>query len=86
MSVSGTADCRVLIAGTSMATPNIAGAAALILAVNSSYQSASAMKTLLCQTADDIGDPHEGCGRLDVYRAMATALSDPVIPSPRPIP
>jgi subtilisin family serine protease len=86
MSVSGTADCRVLIAGTSMATPNVAGAAALILAVNSSYQSASAMKTLLCQTADDINDPHEGCGRLDVYRAMATALGDPTIPSARPIP
>jgi subtilisin family serine protease len=82
----GTVDCRVLIAGTSMATPNVAGAAALILAVNSSYQSASAMKTLLCQTADDIDDPHEGCGRLDVYRAMATALGDPTIPSARPIP
>jgi len=28
-------------------------------------------------TADDIGDPHEGCGRLDVYDAMAVALNDP---------
>ena len=70
-------DCRILVAGTSMSTPHIAGAAALILSVKSSYQSPSAMKTLLCQTADDIGDPHEGCGRLNVYRAMAIALSDP---------
>ena len=73
-------DCRTLIAGTSMATPHVAGAAALILSVNSAYQSPSAMKTLLCQTADDIGDPHEGCGRLNVYRAMATALGDPTPP------
>jgi hypothetical protein len=34
------------------------------------------MKTLLCQTADDIGDPHQGCGRLNIYRAMATAIGD----------
>jgi subtilisin family serine protease len=85
-SVSGTVDCQVLIAGTSMAAPNVAGAAALILSVNSSYQSASAMKTLLCETADDIADPNEGCGRLDVYRAMAKALNDPSPPSARAIP
>lgn len=81
---TGTSDCRILIDGTSMATPHVAGAAGLILSVNSSYQSATAMKTLLCQTADDIGDAHEGCGRLDVYRAMAKALSDPVSPTPIP--
>jgi subtilisin family serine protease len=86
MSSSNVADCRVLIAGTSMSAPNIAGAAALILSVNSSYQSASAMKTLLCETADDINDSKEGCGRLDVYRAMAKALNDPSPPPARPIP
>ncbi len=73
-------DCRVLIAGTSMSAPLVAGAAALILSVNPAYHSAAAMKQLLCSTADDIGDAHEGCGRLNVYRAMATALHDPNLP------
>ncbi|HEY0797633.1 MAG TPA: S8 family serine peptidase, partial [Candidatus Baltobacteraceae bacterium] len=73
-------DCQVLIAGTSMATPHVAGAVALILAVNSTYQSPTKMKQLLCSTADDISDPNEGCGRLNVYRAMATALNDPQLP------
>jgi subtilisin family serine protease len=73
---SGTTDCRTLIAGTSMATPHVAGAAALILAVNPSYASPTAMKQLLCLTADDLGDSHQGCGRLNVYRAMAKALGD----------
>jgi hypothetical protein len=81
---SGPIDCRTLIAGTSMATPHVAGAAALILAVtggaSSPYQSPAAMKQLLCQTADDIGDTHEGCGRLNVYRAMATVLNDTTPP------
>jgi subtilisin family serine protease len=78
--LSGAADCRTLIAGTSMSSPIVAGAAALILAVNSTYQDPVKMKTLLCTTADDIGDPNEGCGRLNVYRAMAKALGDPSLP------
>jgi subtilisin family serine protease len=72
-------DCRALIAGTSMATPHVAGAAALIIAVNPSYQSPTLMKQLLCSTADNVGG-NQGCGRLNVYRAMATALNDPVLP------
>ncbi len=83
---TGTADCRILIAGTSMSTPHVAGAAALILSVNSNYQSPTLMKQLLCATADDIKDPNEGCGRLDVYRAMASALSDASPPGPSPVP
>lgn len=78
---SAPVDCRTMIAGTSMATPHVAGAAALILSVNPSYQSPAAMKALLCSTADDIGDAHEGCGRLNVYRAMAKALGDPNPPA-----
>ncbi len=73
-------ECQILIAGTSMSTPTIAGAAALILAVNNQYSLPGAMKTLFCSTADELNDPHEGCGRLNVYRAMAQALGDPVLP------
>lgn len=73
-------DCRILIAGTSMATPHVAGAAALVLSVNSAYQNPAAMKQLLCSTADNIGDPHQGCGRINVYRAVAKALNDPNLP------
>jgi subtilisin family serine protease len=83
---SGTTDCRVLIAGTSMATPHVAGAAALIISVSPTFQSPTLMKQLLCSTAADIGDPNQGCGRLDVYGAMATALGDRNIPAPRPVP
>jgi hypothetical protein len=63
-----------------MATPTVAGAAALIIAVNPSYKSPTKMKQLLCSTADDIGDSKEGCGRLNVYRAMATAVGDRSLP------
>ncbi len=72
-----TGNCRTFIDGTSMATPHVAGAAALVLAVNPSYGSPAAMKHLLCGTADDIGDPNQGCGRLNVYRALAKAVGDP---------
>ncbi len=76
-------NCRVFIDGTSMATPHVAGAAALILSVAPGYQNANAMKQLLCSTADQINNaPHQGCGRLDVNRAMATALGDTVLPGP----
>jgi subtilisin family serine protease len=63
-----------------MAAPHVAGAAALILAVNPAYQPPAKMKQLLCQTADKLSDPHQGCGRVNVYRAMATALGDPSLP------
>jgi subtilisin family serine protease len=83
-------DCRTLIAGTSMATPHVAGAAALILSATggatSPYHTSAAMKTLLCQTADDLSASRsiQGCGRLNVYTAMATALADPALPTPVP--
>jgi hypothetical protein len=53
----------------------------LVLSVNSAtYGTPSAMKQLLCSTADNIGDAHQGCGRLNVYRAVAKASGDPNLP------
>jgi len=77
---TGTADCRTLIAGTSMATPHVAGSVALILSVSGAYSTPALMKGLLCSTADNLSvngsTPNQGCGRLNIYRAMATALGD----------
>ena len=82
---SGTPDCRTLIAGTSMATPHVAGAVALILSVTSAYSTPALMKGLLCSTADNISTvtypQNQGCGRLNIYRAMAAALNDPSPPT-----
>jgi subtilisin family serine protease len=78
-----TGDCRTLVDGTSMSSAHVAGAAALVLSVSGAsgaYATPSAMFRLLCTTADNIDDPHQGCGRVNVYRAVATALKDPNLP------
>ncbi|MGH7756125.1 MAG: S8 family serine peptidase, partial [Vulcanimicrobiaceae bacterium] len=72
--------CAALFAGTSQATPHVVGAAALLLAVNSAFGPAQ-IAQILESTADDIRDPHQGAGRLNVYRALAAATGDPSPPA-----
>jgi len=73
--------CLALFAGTSQATPHVAGTVALMLALNSGLSPAQ-IKTILMANADDIGDPSQGGGRLNAYRALAAVKGDPIPPGP----
>ncbi len=82
-SVTSTVNSRILstykggqyawMAGTSMASPVVAGAAALIWSVDPSL-TADEVKSLICETAVDIGavgrDNYYGYGRINVKAAM----------------
>lgn len=69
-------DCTTQDFGTSQAAAHVAGAAALIAGAKPIYTPAEVFG-MLCSGADNIGDPKQGCGRLNVYRAMAAAVHDP---------
>lgn len=60
-------------AGTSMATPEVAGLAAMIFATTPGI-TASAVRQRLIETADDVDvpgwDPRTGAGRINAYRAI----------------
>ncbi len=71
-----TADCRIFIAGTSQAAPHVTGSVALLLGVAPSLTSGM-IKSLLCSSAIPIAGGHAGCGKLNVYRALAQAVGDP---------
>lgn len=72
--------CEVLIAGTSQATPHVAGAAALLYSKTPGI-SPSQIKTLLQNTADNINaGVKQGAGRINVYRALAVDSGDPSPP------
>jgi subtilisin family serine protease len=64
--------------GTSMASPHVAGAAALMRQANPSMN-IEVMKQLLAQTAIDLGDPGKdntyGWGRLNAFQAVSAALA-----------
>ena len=72
------ATCYTLIAGTSMATPHVTGAAGLLLSADPNLTAAQ-LEGLIEGTADNINDPNQGHGRLDVYRAMAQLENDTTI-------
>lgn len=69
--VDGTRYIRAV--GTSMAAPHVAGAAALLLEANPSLTPLQ-VKTLLEETADDLGDPGRdniyGHGRINLEKAL----------------
>lgn len=71
-STSSTVDCRILVDGTSQATPHVAGTAALILTVKPNYTPAQ-VAAALCNSAVSIGDSRQGCGRLDADAAVRYA-------------
>ncbi len=63
------------IAGTSMATPHVSGAAALIIAKQPSITNEE-VRQLLRNSADDVGpvgfDPKTGAGRINLFKALTT--------------
>jgi len=79
--------CAAKFAGTSQATPHVAGAVALMIAANASLSSPQVLQ-ILQSTSDDIcskasyacpsGTIMEGKGRLDVYRALGAVLGQSV--------
>lgn len=69
-----TGNCRVLIAGTSMAVPHVAGVVSLMLAKNPALTPAS-IATGLCASVDNIGDSKAGCGRVNASKAVTWAAT-----------
>jgi len=72
------ADCRSGYCykwGTSMATPHVAGLAALVRAHYPSYTPGQVASAIL-DNAEDLGasgwDPYYGCGRINAHRALST--------------
>ena len=69
--------CSAFFAGTSQATPQVSAAAALLISVGGHHSLTPArVAQLIDDTADNIGDPHQGHGRLNVYKAIALLFSD----------
>ncbi len=71
-------NCSAFFEGTSQATPQVSAAAALIIAAAGGHHSLTPARvmSLIRDTADNINDPHQGHGRLNVYKAVAAASGD----------
>jgi subtilisin family serine protease len=71
-------NCTAFFAGTSQATPQVSAAAALLAAQAGHHNlSPARIAQLLFDTADNINDPRQGHGRLNIYRALAALTNDP---------
>ena len=70
--------CTAFFAGTSQATPQVSAAAALLISAAGGHHSLTPARVaqIIDDTADNIGDPHQGHGRLNIYRAIAPLFSD----------
>jgi hypothetical protein len=81
------ADCRADYFGTSAASAQVAGTVSLMLSSNGALTPAQ-IAYILSKSTDDIGDPHEGSGRLNAQRALAQVNNDPnpLPPYPTPAP
>lgn len=81
-------DKYVYMSGTSMATPFVAGVAALVWSQNASLRNQDVRK-ILARTADDLGnagwDIEYGFGRVDADEALATACTLSVSQTQQPL-
>ena len=70
--------CTAFFAGTSQATPQVSAAAALLISAAGGHHSLTPARVtqLIEDSADNIGDPHQGHGRLNIYKAIALLFSD----------
>jgi hypothetical protein len=70
--------CVELFNGTSQATPQVAATAALLVAEAGGHRklTPAQISYVIDSTADNINDPHQGHGRLNAYRALASLIRD----------
>jgi hypothetical protein len=69
--------CLAYFEGTSQATPQVSATAAMLIAeAGHGNLTPAQVKYIIESTADNINDPHQGHGRLNAYRALASLVHD----------